>query len=589
MLVNVAPPKPTRLLSETERKALLTHDLSPGTPVSLESQKIPLYESRTSTLNNGQDLYNIHWDMLNEDILLSLEKENLFPEFYEFPKLELDLDTSWISAPLASPEVLSVSSSGLSLDSSFKNKGLSSASVKLETIQQSPDMKVKIDTPSKSSLDSISENKIGAVSGDVKTKSDTSVIKNDQSTSDRSIRQTHSSNECNIDGAESLPMLREIQKEIFNHSQLSNYNAVSTDHTTLIQKPFPLNNVDTTQADCDTHLVERHSPSKSNQFERLHTSDHLSHAGLECTPEHSGVRQSFHGRSPSPSPKVPSPANKRLHYSQSESYIETLSDKFKMKRSKEQGDIAHLKDTAKVYEVNTGKGHEKLLKPRESEPIFEESKLPLVQSAILETTSGPDEEQESLLMAVRDNSLDDSYPQFRDDVSREAENIRPELSKSFDLEVNETQSSDSNLNVVTQTESQASTITLKGQTDSSDSTATVVNVGEYLDHSASIDDLPVGEGDDFTAVENDVRNDESAALETDDVPAVEVYEPLITSVDSLLGDEQMDEMYSKTTRLSVSEGTYSGSEKRSSSSGQSTSGHSISGHSDEYPMTETDV
>ena len=519
MLINVAPPKPTRLLSETERKVLLMHDLSPGTPGSQESQKVPLFESRNSTLNNGQDLYNMHWDMLNEDLLLSLEKENLFPDLYEFPKLELDMDTSWIQAPLASPEILSTSSSlgKLSHDSSFKKKSVSSTSVRLETIQQSPDMKVKIDTPSKSSLIDICEGKTDIIAVDINTESE-----HDKSSKDQSFK--HSPLRANGRLANNSPKLCEIHKPISSHnnhspdshSTTTDKNIKSVPHDLLAEvHPSSLDKLDSSPTKCDTHLYDRHSPVESTQFGHLHPNDHYSPAALGYTPEYSGVRRQSPKRGLSPS--VPSPKNKRLHYSQSESYIETLSDKYSMKRSREQGDIAHLQDTAKVYEVNSSGSQEKLLKPRESEPLFDERKLPLVHSAIIETTDQAEDEQSSLVEKI-DNELDGSYLEISESINNETEKL---LQKGDEA-----------------------------------------GLEEHIE----------------------------AVMNSDDVPAVavEINEPLVTSVDSM-EDDKMDELYSKNTRLSVSEGTYSGSEKRSSSSGQSTSGHSISGHSDEYPMVETDV
>lgn len=493
------------------------HDLSPGTPGSQESQKIPLFESQNSTLNNGQDLYNIHWDMLNEDLLLSLENESLFPDLYEFPKLELDLDTSWIQAPLASPEVISASSSlgRLSKDSSFKNRCVSSTSVRLETIQQSPDMKVKIDTPSKSSLVDICEDLTGAVSVDI-----TTALENDNSANDQSFRQ--SSHSANGRIASNSPKFSEIHKPISNHNHSPDSHPITTDkniHSHDLPSEFQSSSstkLDSSSSECDTHFYDRHSPVESTQFGHLHPNDHYSPAGLGYTPEYSGVRHPISKRGQSP--KVTSPGNKRLHYSQSESYIETLSDKYSMKRSREQGDIAHLQDTAKVYEVNSCGSQEKILKARESEPIFDESKLPLVHSAILETSDPADEEQSPLVEEVA-NELDASYLEISEGINNETAKLL--------------------------------------QTASSEA----AGVNEHIE----------------------------SVMNSDDLPAVEIYEPLVTSVDSLLEDDKMNDLYSKNTRLSVSEGTYSGSEKRSSSSGQSTSGHSISGHSDEYPMVETDV
>ena len=583
--MNVAPPKPTRLLTETERKALLTHDLSPGTPVSPASQKIPMFESGTSTLNNAHDLYNVHWDMLNEDILLSLEKESLFPELYELPRLELDLDTSWISAPLASPENLSVSSSAMSLENALKNKCVSSTSVRLETIQQSPDVAVKID-----SLDDESVAKSGAVIVDINTSSDTANVNDSEIVKHESQSKTYSDDELSAIKVNGSPKISVIHKQTSNHSQESNSCSVQMDkdnhsnYSSPILHSSPFNHSENTfQAECDTPLLDRHSPIQNSLNGHIHPTNHRSPVYTQNSPENLGRRK------PSPrrtlSPKVPSPANKRLHYSQSESYIETLSDKYQMKRSKEQGDIAHLRDTTKVYEANSSKSQEKLLKPRESEPIFEESKLPQVHSAILESGCKETEGNGGALMVVAEDELDDSYLEIQKDMSRETDCLLPqlELPESVEAEFREF-----NESILNQTESLESTTTLTTNSESSESKATVVSA--HFDNSPNGEELPLSENDVIGVKENESHD--LLVLghdQCEDLPAVEVYEPLVTSVDSLLESESMDDMYSKTTRLSVSEGTYSGSEKRSSSSGQSTSGHSISGHSDEYPMIETDV
>ena len=491
------------------------HDLSPGTPVSQDSQKIPLYESSNTALNDEQDdLYNIHWDMLNEDILLSLERENLFAELYDPPKLELDLDTSWIEAPLASPEELSVASGlfGLSRDNSYKKKCVSSTSVKLETIQQSPDMKVKLDTP-KGSSDGIFEDKTGAVPTEI------TVTEPVDNVEDQSVRKVDSSTKSNIDSTS--PNLNETHKPTSDHIQSDSHSIIEdknihSHHLSPPEiQPSSLSSTDNSVMECDSHVYDRHSPVESTQFQHLNPNDHYSPAGLGYTPECSGVRH------PSPrqvhSPKVHSPNNKRLHYSQSESYIGTLSDKYSMKRSKEQGDIAHLQDSTRVYEVNSSKSHEKLLKPRESEPIFEESKLPTVQSAILETSDHLEDEQSPLVEKIEDE-LGDSYLEISADIRRESE-------KLFHMPPSEV-------------------------TDESD----------------------------------------KKLVKTDELPAVEIDETLVTSVDSLIVEDKDLDMRSTNSRLSVSDGAYSGSEKRSSSSsGQLTSGHSISDHSDEYTMVETDV
>ena len=419
MLINVAPPKPTRLLTEMERKALLMHDLSPGTPVSLDSQKVPMYENGNRAPDYEQDdLYNIHWDMLNEDILLSLEKESLFPEFYDPPRLELDLDTNWIEAPLASPEELSVASGlfGLSRDSSYKTKCVSSTSVRLETIHQSPDMKVKIDTPSKGSLDDVVDDKDGAgiseatVSEAVDQVEDLSAgsvltgIDNPIGSSSAALSEEHKQS--------SDPTQSDL------HDIIEDLGIPSHHLSPEIQSPS-FNNTDNSATECDNHnSYNRHSPVESSQFQHLNPNDQYSQAGLGYTPELLGIRR------PSPkrhlSPNVPSPNNKRLHYSQSESYIGTLSDKYSMKRSREQGDIAHLQDTARVYEANSSKSQEKLLKPRESEPLFEESKLPVVHSAILEASSHLEDEENTLIEAG-DSEIDDSYLEINADMNKESE------------------------------------------------------------------------------------------------------------------------------------------------------------------------
>lgn len=538
--------------------------------------------------------------MLNEDILLSLEKESLFPELYELPRLELDLDTSWISAPLASPENLSVSSSAMSLENALKNKCVSSTSVRLETIQQSPDVAVKVDTQSKSSLDNNdSVAKSGAVIVDINTCSDTANVTNGEIMKDELQLKTYTDNELSaikVNGSPKTsvtPKTSIIHKHTGNHSQESNSSLVQLDKDIHTKYSSPkLHSSPLNPTECDTPLLDRHSPIESSLTEHLHPSNHISPVYTQHSPESLGQRKLSPRRTLSP--KVPSPANKRLHYSQSESYIETLSDKYQMKRSKEQGDIAHLRDTTKVFEAHSSKSQEKLLKPRESEPLFEESKLPQVHSAILETSYKETEDNGGALKAVAEvepDELIDGCLEIQKDISRETDFLLPQLELPDSVEAEFREFNESILN---QTDSLESTTTLTANSESSESKATVVGI--CYDNSPSGEDLPLAEDAEINVEEKNnvvaTENHDLLALGHDlceDLPAVEVYEPLVTSVDSLLESESMDDMFSKTTRLSVSEGTYSGSEKRSSSSGQSTSGHSISGHSDEYPMIETDV
>lgn len=94
-----------------------------------------------------------------------------------------------------------------------------------------------------------------------------------------------------------------------------------------------------------------------------------------------------------------------LKTSQSESHIQTLSDKFVMKRSQEQGDIAHLQDSAKVYHSSN------MLPIRESLDSLGEDEVtcPMRSNSaeILSALTSPSSDSEKPLSSVQSDDVFD--------------------------------------------------------------------------------------------------------------------------------------------------------------------------------------
>ena len=451
VLVNVAPPKPTRLLTESERKALLNHDASPETPESPISQKHLIIESESqpptegppfiqySLLNQNDSLNisNLGWDALTEELLLSLDRQNLFPSLGDPPHLDMDIGTDWIHAPLASPEILSAASSmsAISRGSSAAREQKSDSnqiSGRLETIQQSPDVKIKSETP---------------VLGSVEDICDTGEVNENRLNGNTDIHRTASSDSAKDFLLKPLPynILNGSSQDIPNgsmnnllkssESQNSQYafnqdkeiacDSVSRTFGSFKEskgkpKPHSLEFISNVSGDNhDTSRKERldikstievydhHSPEENNQFGYGNPNEVYSAA---CIGYHPQTFAGYHPPSKSANEKCTtnfgsSKPNKKLHYSQSESHIEVLSDKYKMKRSTEQGDIAHMGDTTTVFVPDLDK--KRTLHQNDSSPQFDLAVLPRLIGGISRLDSVEEHVQsvEKLSEKVPDSSI----------------------------------------------------------------------------------------------------------------------------------------------------------------------------------------
>ncbi|KAL4232804.1 hypothetical protein ACF0H5_007490 [Mactra antiquata] len=494
VLVNVAPPKPTRLLTESERKALLKHETSPGSPVSQQTLPVIHHGDQVQCLpvksNVGHqltsipvDVYmnsnNAGWDAATEELLLSLDKQHLFPGLGHNPRLELmDLDSDWIQAPLATPEVLSAASSMSTLSragSIPKGEHKSETmSAKLATIQQSPEIRIRADNSGAGSVEQLEE-----------TENESEVLTKQENTLNESvsvgdfIKKSHLlKTELGYEGLAHASQgslnnfLPSADVSIVNETEQVNSSNADTKNS---QNPTDSSNTDSNKKHDDHDSVdfnennknlkeinhnteeiehyERHSPVESNQFGYLNPNEHYSAASFGYHPIHSNaapytsiehdittpytsiehdittpytsiehdittpytsiehgittpytsiehdiatpytskehdiaipitsVEREHNNVTAEGNKSVPHhPPHKILHYSHSESRLKGLSEEYKMKRSTEEGDIAHLEDTSNVFVQDTGAGVKKTLKSRDSAPMFDKKLLPKIQS-----------------------------------------------------------------------------------------------------------------------------------------------------------------------------------------------------------------
>lgn len=412
--MNVAPPKPTRSLTEPERTVMLTHDISPVSPVvtppllnAVDQQLMVQVDQPVVHVvcNNGAnprnipvDVYvnNVGWDAATEELLLSLDKQHLFPGLGRYPRLELlDLDSELIQAPLASPEALSAASSMSALSragSIPKGNKLESTAGKLATIQQSPEIHVRTE-------DSVEE-----------------VCEIDNAIANMSLLKCQSLNESVSVGdlLKSAQSLGVCEMDCIAHASQGSLNNLlpnmdfsnsseTIDDVPDISDPVikqgatitelnpnsacpeisSLANDETRSVDQVTEhgdLFERHSPTETTQYGYFDLNEVYSPASVGYHPQISvsSAHPSHKLDQPSGLKLSTHPPNKLLQYSQSESRLKGLSDEYQMKRSTEEGDIAHLEDTSKVFvRDNLLK---KVLKPRESEPAFGTKLLANIQS-----------------------------------------------------------------------------------------------------------------------------------------------------------------------------------------------------------------
>ncbi|XP_045197127.2 diacylglycerol lipase-alpha-like isoform X2 [Mercenaria mercenaria] len=407
VLVNVAPPKPTRLLSEPERSAMLKHDMSPGTPITPLNQSATnlgdqptvhiVCEKQKDLSNVPVDVYinsnNQGWDAATEELLLSLDKQHLFSSIGHNARLELlDLDSELIQAPLASPEGLSAASSfsALSRTGSFpKSEQRSEVTVaKLATIQQSPDICVRTED----STENLCE---------IENKTANSLFKAKSLNESRSVGDFLKKNQF-LQPSDLSAIAHASQGSLNNLLPITDYansqESLNKD-THSIDVPFPqqdtpaiksnhLNDTDEEKMKHENEenekmdnkiegedVYERHSPTETTQYGYFDPNEIYSAASVGYHPQLLVGGTHSVSLKPSESQKLNThPANKILQYSQSESRLKGLSDEYQMKRSMEEGDIAHLEDTSNVFVYD--KLLKKNLKARGSEPAFNPKSLP---------------------------------------------------------------------------------------------------------------------------------------------------------------------------------------------------------------------
>lgn len=470
VLVNVAPPKPTRLLSEPERTAMLKHDTSPGTPVTQTTHPVmdlgdqPVVHvvcEKEATLGKMPvDLFinsnNIGWDAATEELLLSLDKQHLFPSLRHNPRLELlDMDSDFIQAPLASPEALSAASSMSALSRAGSvPKGENrpeSMSGKLATIQQSPEIFVRNDDSSENLCEI--ENEM------VDSSSDTKGLNESRSVGDF-LRKSHflltsdtdliahaSQGSLNnllpsIDYSNSEETLhKDYEGENNHHNQQKNTVQDLGNVTNDLARQNPENQKLSRNEECEKgdqklkmeDAYERHSPIENTQYGYYDPNELYSAASVGYHPQQSlSGAQPVKTHKPSESLKTPHPPNKILQYSQSESRLKVLSETYKMKRSTEEGDIAHMEDSSNIFvHDNVPK---KDLKPRVSEPVFNTKLLPKMYS---ESRLYSVEETESISSENCDNTADESNSAADDGNSAADDNSSAKEDSSCERNIEE--------------------------------------------------------------------------------------------------------------------------------------------------------
>lgn len=424
--MNAAPPKPTRLLSEPERKAMLKHDMSPGTPDIPTALLTPntgnqhivhvVTEKETKNVENDIENYmnsnNIGWDTATEELLMTLDRQHLFPGFGDNSRLEfVDLDSDFIQAPLASPEGLSEASSMCTLNREGSlPKGdyrPESVSVALQPIEQSPEICVKnedseqnlsvmesydtpyLSIPRKSLNESVSvgdflkkSHLLGALELDLIAHSSQGSLNNllpvvdDDGSTDDFYRDNVSVYD-NIDDNSTNGF--EIKAKHNDREQLE--VGTCTRERKLIEKSYEENKNHSNNATADIENsglsvmkygapnYGRHSPDESSQFGYSDPNEIYSAASTGYSPPQISIEEikpSVRLHSSDSSPKSPHP-NKILQYSQSESRLKGLSEEYTMRRSTEEGDIAHLEDNKTIF---VHSNLDKVLKSRESDPAM---------------------------------------------------------------------------------------------------------------------------------------------------------------------------------------------------------------------------
>lgn len=241
------------------------------------------------------------------------------------PKMTLNLNENK-DAPLASPETSLSDRSSLASSSSLKNitnsnrdslrKSLQSP---LETIQQSPTVK----SPNDGTVFDIPVVTIESNSNNCDESENTTVLSEscDQDSPDQSTANTRTESETEDQSYERHSPVEMNQSEYGNPN--SYYSAAGLGYPHFV-------------SDNDECMSEGSVNSDNSDFNRM-MEEESRHAHPPLKLSHSECSKL---------------QKKPLHSSQSDSYIQTLSEKYVMRRSREQGDIAHLQDVNNVFEVD---------------------------------------------------------------------------------------------------------------------------------------------------------------------------------------------------------------------------------------------
>ncbi|XP_056017088.1 diacylglycerol lipase-alpha-like isoform X3 [Ostrea edulis] len=391
VLINVAPPKPERILSEEERWAFLDERSPSGDTlktettaeknVNIEMETLPrfLYEKadEENTISVGPD---------GQLVVTSSKK----------PKLILDLNSrDPVEAPLASPDTLSERSSVLNslsqssdLDKGKENFRMSLQSPPtLETIQQSPELR-KSDLVDESRV--FSGSPVKHCNGNVVqtcavVESNTPISKDlghSGSVPDPPKDEKENSTLPIVSCSERHSPEETLQAEYEDPNYYYSAAGIGYPHGSGAYHP-PVD--DTTQSN-DEVDSETAPLISNNDFNFVESPIHR----IKSTCQY----QEIHGHS-----------DETLKTSQSESHLQTLSEMYIMKRSQEQGDIAHLQDAAKVYHsANMLPIRESLGSTGENE----ESHLMRVNSAEgLSALTSPSTDSEKPLSSVQSDDVFD--------------------------------------------------------------------------------------------------------------------------------------------------------------------------------------
>lgn len=391
--MNAAPPKPTRKLTEMERKELLCPDPSPSPSSYGSPQKFYLETSfNTNQASDGpvtvvketnhNPVPGMSWDEITNEPTMTLEQlesEDAFPSLASPPQLCLDLQKQEIiHAPLASPEALSDISSICSVGRDFSMPSGHTAhkivpvTQKLETIQHSPVPTARSVARHVSMTDNCKDTPV-----------QNGILSNAQD--DRHCGSNTLTHHAQVEA--SLPVMAQSATELLSsdahQSEINNDCALESLEESDIVKPLmnkklkltnskssPLSNHKGQGESRGVVCYDRHSPDDCNQYGYGNPNECYSAAGIGY-PHGSGayhppIRLFKHSLSEAKE------QSNQIKSSQSESYLQQLSAKYTMRRSTEQRDIAHLQDTTRVFEgevlLENPAGEKDFLQPITSTP-----------------------------------------------------------------------------------------------------------------------------------------------------------------------------------------------------------------------------